>query len=439
MTSLRTRLLVAASIVLALFIALCGAALERAFRQSALEAQYDKMQGLAYALIGATEADVNGNLTLPEVNLPDPRLRQPQSGLDAALIDERGHAVWHSPGFPDLPLPKLPEVGQFVFEHSENPDYFLIVFGIRWIDAADAPRRYSVVVFEDTASFVTQLGAFRETLWLALSLSTLLLLTALTAVLAWGLGPLRRLTHQLKHIEESGQPQIEGRYPKELAPLAEALNAMIAAERNQQTRYRNALGDLAHSLKTPLAVLRGYSENGSLPRETGAQLDEQTRRMQHIVDYQLRRAAAAGSRTLSEPVALRPLADKVLAALDKVYAQKSLKPRNDVPADLRLRADQGDLYEILGNLLDNAAKYGRQQLRVSASRQSKSLQLVVEDDGPGFPESPEKLLERGVRADSVTPGQGIGLSSVAEIVKAYEGRIELGRSPLGGGQVTVTL
>jgi two-component system, OmpR family, sensor histidine kinase PhoQ len=439
MTSLRTRLLVAASLVLALFIALCGAALERAFHGSALEAQFEKMQGMVYALLGATEPDTDNTLTIPEFNLPDPRLRQPQSGLDAALIDEGGRVVWRTPSFPELPLPKLPDVGRFVFEHSDDPPYFLILFGIRWIGTSGGAQRYTVVVFEDTRSFRAQLNAFRGTLWFALALSAAAMLASLLAVLAWGLRPLRSLTRQLRQIEESGQPRIEGRYPAELAPLAQALNAMIAAERNQQLRYRNALGDLAHSLKTPLAVLRGIGDEAALPQPVSGQLDEQTRRMQHIVDYQLRRAAAAGSRTLSEPVALRPLTEKIAAALVKVYGHKALSIENHIPPDLRLRADQGDLYEVLGNLLDNAAKYGNGRVRVDASRAAQRLQIVVEDDGRGFPEDAGKLLQRGVRADSLTPGQGIGLSTVAEIVKAYEGAIELGRSPLGGGRVAVTL
>jgi two-component system, OmpR family, sensor histidine kinase PhoQ len=439
MTSLRTRLLAAASLVLALFVALCGAALERAFHQSALEAQYDKMQGLVYALLGASEHDGDGALTIPEFNLPDARLRQPQSGLDAALIDEQGRVVWRTPSFPELPLPALPDVGRFVFEYSEEPPYFLILFGIRWIAVAGAAQRYTVVVFEDTRAFRAQLNAFRGTLWLALALSTAVLLASLLAVLALGLRPLRGLTRQLHRIEEGGQARIEGRFPQELEPLAQSLNAMIAAERNQQTRYRNALGDLAHSLKTPLAVLRGVVEEAVLPPALREQLDEQTRRMQHIVDYRLRRAAAAGSRTLSEPVELRPLADKIASAISKVYDHKGLQISNRIPSGMKLRADQGDLYEIFGNLLDNAAKYGRRQAAVTVARVDQRLQIVVEDDGPGFPADADKLLARGVRADSLTPGQGIGLSTVAEIVRAYEGRIELGRSALGGGQVVVTL
>lgn len=440
MRSLRNRLLVAASLVLTLFILLCGAALERAFHQAALEAQYDKMQGLVYGLLGATESDPTGELALVDAQIPDARLRQPQSGLDAALIHESGRTIWHSPSFPQLPLPPLPDVGKFVFEYSENPGYFLIIFGIRWIAANDQPQRYSVVLFEDITTFADQLQAFRRMLWFALALSAGLLLAGLLAVLHWGLNPLRTLTQQLQQIESGGQSRIEGAYPQELSPLADALNAMITAERQQQTRYRNALGDLAHSLKTPLAVLRGQSEDGSLPVESRAPLSEQVGRMQHIVDYQLRRAAAAGSRTLAEPLALHPLAAKILSALAKVYAAKNLQMSNLIPATLRWRVDQGDLYEILGNLLENAAKYGHQTLRIGAAISHQRLILTVEDDGPGFPEhQPERLLERGVRADSRTPGQGIGLSTVAEIVKAYEGQIELGRSSLGGARVTVTL
>ena len=431
MSSLRARLLLAASFVLAVFIALCGAALERAFRQAALEAQYDRMQGLVYGLLGIIESDANGALTLREANLPDPRLRQPQSGLAAALVDERGGLAWQSPGFPTLPLPAAPEVGQFVFDYGSAPDYFSIAFGIRWLDAADDPLRYSVIVIEDAQTFASQLRAYRGTLWFGLGLSAALLLAVLVGILHWGLQPLTHLAQELRGIEHGTREKIAGRYPRELAPLSTALNAMIAAERNQQTRYRNALGDLAHSLKTPLAVLRGGAG--------GTPVQEQVDRMQHIVDYQLKRAAAAGSRTLSEPVYLKPIAEKILAALTKVYRDKGMRFDNRIPSELRLRADSGDLFELLGNLLDNACKYGGGQVTVGASAQGNGCEITVDDNGPGFPVQPEKLLERGVRADTRESGQGIGLASVAELVKAYDGSLVLEKSPLGGGRVRVRL
>lgn len=433
MLSLRARLLVAASFVLAAFVGLCGAALESAFRSSALEAQQEKLEGLVYAMLGAAEPTAGGLITIDPEKLPDPRLRRPQSGLDAALLDEHGQSVWQSPGFvrENLAL-QAPEIGQFRFETQESPALFTLSFGLRWIDVQDQARRYTIVVVQDTAAYEQQINTFRRTLGIWLVGSALLLLVTLIALQAWGLRPLRRLARELREIEESRKDRLDTRYPQELAPLADALNAMIVAERSQQTRYRNALADLAHSMKTPLAVLRGAGGD--------AQTQEQVSRMQHLVDYQLRRAATAGSRVLSEPIALRPLAEKITAALAKVYADKHLQFDIAIDATLRLRADQGDLYELLGNLLDNAAKYGHRRVRVAAQTQPHRTLLTVEDDGPGFPADAQKLLARGVRADTQTAGQGIGLAAVADLVQAYEGRITLERSQtLGGGRVVLTI
>ena len=123
----------------------------------------------------------------------------------------------------------------------------------------------------------------------------------------------------------------------------------------------------------------------------------------------------------------------------KVYADRSLRVENAVPGDLRLRADQGDLYDLLGNLIDNAAKYGNGQVRVSALSGSRQCLIVVEDNGAGFPPQAEQLLQRGARADQRQPGQGLGLAAVAEIVQAYSGRLLLDRSALGGAKVIVAL
>lgn len=440
MRSLRTRLLAAASVVLFAFVALCGLSLERAFHDSALEAQQDRLRGVVYGLLGAAEASENGALTLDIESLPDTRLRQPGSGLEAALLDEAGNALWLSPAatgaFPDI---EPPEVGSWHFHRLANPDRFLLLFGLRWLDPSKEARRYAVAVVEDAVSFRAQIAAYRRTLWAWLVGISAALLVAQALVLRWGLSPLRRLVRELRGIETGQQAEVRAGYPDELTPLTQALNAMIVAERNQQTRYRNALGDLAHSLKTPLAVLRGMGEEPELPTPVRERLGEQVARMQDISDHQLRRAATAGRRTLSEPVAVRQLAEKIVAALAKVYAAKALHFQLDLPAALRVRVDQSDLYELLGNLLDNAAKWGRTQVHLHAQRQSRELLLTVEDDGSGFPDDAGSLLQRGVRADSRTPGHGIGLATVADIVEAYEGKLELERSALGGARVRVTI
>jgi two-component system sensor histidine kinase PhoQ len=436
MTSLRARQLFAASLVLAAFIALCGAGLEQAFHSSALDAEEDKLQGLAYALLGAAEANSNGDLAVPETRLPDPRLANPQSGLQAAIVDERGGLIWGSPSLADeSPLPMAQEVGTWQFQ--EKDEWFSLKFGLRWLDRADAPRRYTLLILENDTSFQSQLRTYRRTLWGWLGGAALTLLAAQLLVLRWSLMPLRKLANELHGIETGQQGRIESVYPSELTSLTGALNSMIQAERNQQSRYRNALGDLAHSLKTPLAVLHGVTDEDVRDSAVRDKLREPLSRIQQITDYQLRKAATAGRRTLSGPVALRPLAEKIASALHKVYADKGMHFIIDIAPGLRLRADEGDLYELIGNLLDNAAKWCKRQVRLGANLAGRDLELIVDDDGPGFPDNTGNLLERGVRADSQVPGQGIGLAAVNDLVGVYDGKIELQRGPLGGGRVLI--
>ncbi|MGH8443945.1 MAG: ATP-binding protein [Solimonas sp.] len=439
-TSLRARLLVSTAVVLLAFVGLGGLALEKAFESALLQAQQDQLEGLIYALLGAASTTSDGELAIALDAVPDRRLREPLSGLQAALFNEIGIMVWSSSQSLDVPAPPQLKIGQWHFERLKSPDAFSLSFGLRWIDSErNQPRQYTVSVIDDTSSFDKQLGIFRRTLWAWLAGTVIALVVVLLLILRWSLAPLHKLGQELHMIESGMQADIEGSYPDELKPLTRDLNAMIVNERSQQTRYRNALGDLAHTLKTPLAVLRGVSSDGAIPSSQQEQLYEQIGRMQHIVDHQLRRAAAAGSRTLTEPVVLRPLAEKLMMALAKVYGGRNIRFDNALDPNLRVRADQGDLYELLGNLLDNAAKYGNRRVRIAAQADRNSCRIDVDDDGPGFPEQPEKLLERGARADTRKPGQGIGLSAVKEIVEAYGGQLTLERSPLGGARIGIVL
>jgi two-component system sensor histidine kinase PhoQ len=446
MKSLRTRMLVVASFVLVIFMVLCGAGLEQAFRSSAEQVQHDKMQGLVYALLGAAESSESGGLTIPSGALPDSRLSRVDSGLDALIFDDHGTLVWSSPGFTgSIPPVQAPQLGNTIFRDLGAD--FVLTYGFRWVgDSAlqlfgstPKPRRYTIAIIEDKTAYRAQLAAFRQTLWIGLGSSSIALILVQIMVLSWGLSPLRRLASEVHRIEAGLQPRLASSYPTELMPLAEGLNAMIQSERSQQTRYRNALGDLAHSLKTPLAVLRGVVE--VIPPSYGKlrrQFEEPLQRLQDITDYQLKRAGTAGRRTLSEPIAPRPIAERTIAALTKVYASKLIDFSNEIPEKLRLRIDDGDLYELFGNLLDNAAKYCTRQVRIAATVSERRVQIHIDDDGPGFPPDAEALLTRGVRADSLTPGQGIGLAQVADIVELNDGSIELQRSELGGGRVHIS-
>lgn len=449
MKSLRTRLLFAASGVLAIFMLLCGAGLEQAFRSSAQQAVRDRQQGIVFGIIGASDPNDNDTLSIDNNALPDPRLKRVQSGLEAIIFNERNRVVWRSPSYAQKALPALPvpEVGASKF--TELDGRFALTYGLRWVPESTGalrifaskpkPQRYTVAILEDKTAYHDQLVTFRRVLWTWLGAAAVGLLGVQLLVLRWGLAPLPQLVGELRRIETSEQTRIEGSYPTELTPLASGLNAMIAAERSQQQRYRNALDDLAHSLKTPLAVMRGLVDDSSLEAAARERLRDPVDRMQSLTEHQLRKAATAGRRTLLEPVALRPIVDKIAGAIGKVYAVKVIGFEITIDEALRVRADEGDLYELLGNLMDNAGKWCKGRVAVRADVSLRRLSLSIDDDGPGFPPDSAQLLERGVRADSLTPGQGIGLGAAAELVKVYDGQIELGRSPLGGGRVNVVL
>jgi len=437
--SLRTRLLLAASVVLTAFFVITGFALESAFGDSAQQAQRDKLEGIVYSLLSALGPSASGELTIATATVPDARLKSAASSLQAALFNEDGVAVWRSVNYVDLPTPQMPAVGEWNFQYLDEPDAFAMSFGLRWIDLADDPRRYTVMVIEDASSYRAQLQAYRRALWTWMMVCGLGLLGVQVLVLQWGLSPLRRLIAELRRIELGEQQDIRADYPDELRPLTQGLNAMIQNERNQQTRYRNALGDLAHSLKTPLAVVQGITEDHDMPPQLRSTLGEQVQSMQQITGYQLRKAAAAGRRTLAEPVLIRPLCEKLVNALVKVYADKNARFELLIDPRLRLRAESGDMFELIGNLLDNAAKYGNGLVRLSVHHEGRTALIEVADNGPGFPDDAEELLERGVRADMKKPGQGIGLAAVYDLVRAYEGQLLLGASDLGGARVTVRL
>ncbi|ROO30905.1 ATP-binding protein [Salinisphaera orenii] len=439
MNSLRARLLAATAVLLLAFIVLTGVALETAVSERADQAERDRLQGLSYALLGSAEITADGGFRLAPRVLPESDLSRPDSGLYALVLDEDNEPVWRSPSLlGTIDLERGPEVGEWRFTRVERDDTRLITlaFGFRWVTDAGDDYRYTLIVAENADSFAKQMQRFRGMLWTVLSVAALMLLLVELLILRWGLAPLRRLARNLVSLQSDEKRRIEGRYPDEIQPLVSNLNTMLSNDQARLTRYRNALGDLAHSLKTPMAILRGLAEDEQLPAAHRAPLRNQLARMNDILDYQLQKAAAAGKRSLAAPIAIAPAAEKLARALTKVYAEQGTRFDVDVPAGLRAPIDEGDLTELLGNLMDNAAKYGGGTVRVSARERDGDLALCVDDDGDGFGDGEtERLLERGVRADASREGQGLGLAVAAEIVRSYTGEIELERNEDGGARV----
>ena len=230
-------------------------------------------------------------------------------------------------------------------------------------------------------------------------------------------------------------------HPRELLRLTRSLNRLLESERQQSERYRHSLDDLAHSLKTPLAVLQGVGEVLSTQPSNAEQvrtLQGQVNRMSQQISYQLQRARLRKSGLLRYQVKLKPLLDSLLEALDKVYRDKRVQVTPVFSAELRVPVEQGALLELLGNILENAYRLCINEIRISAQLTANGCELMVEDDGPGVPKHQrERILKRGERLDTQYPGQGIGTAVVKDIIDSYGGQLFVEDSVLGGAQFRI--
>jgi two-component system sensor histidine kinase PhoQ len=441
--SLGARVALGASLVLLVFVALTAITLDRAFRDSALSATQQRLLGQTYLLMAAAEVEPQGRLAMP-ATLPEARFALPSSGLYGLVVDANGGVLWHSRSVVGAraTFSKVLPAGQHNFEQkrgADNHGYLVVSYGVEWT-TKDGRYPLTFIVAEELSPFVTQIRRYRRTLWGWLGAMAFLLVLTQALTLRWGLRPLRRVTRELTAIENGSQDQLLGRYPTELAGLTRNLNELLQKERAQQRRYRNALGDLAHSLKTPLAVLRGALADSKTSAVDTDVVQEQVARMNHIVSYQLQRAATAGRVRLTAPVPLRAVIDRLIESLNKVHRDKQVQTIADIEEESCFHGDEGDLMELLGNTLDNAYKWCRHRVRISAGDDTGDLILRIEDDGPGISSSEADLiLRRGVRIDECVPGHGIGLAAVRDILEAYDGDLVIERSRLGGAEIRLRL
>jgi two-component system sensor histidine kinase PhoQ len=303
MHSLHSRLLLAATLVLAGFLGATGLALDKAFRVSAKASMQDRLQSYIYALLAAADEDDDGRM-IPPQEIPEPRFSKPDSGLYAMIAAVDGRPLWYSRSLAGRSLnivqPQSPGRREFRQLNQAGIGLYAISFGVAWEDYAKAETLYTFAVAEDTSALEEQIESFRTSLWSWLGGMAVVLLLAQGLILRWGLRPLRTVESDLQRIEQGATEHLDGTYPKELTGLTSSLNSLIEHSKLVQTRYRNSLDDLAHSLKTPLAIMQSLSEGK--PAAGGQQhalVREQVERMDEIIDHQLQRAAVSGRATLA--------------------------------------------------------------------------------------------------------------------------------------------
>ncbi len=379
--------------------------------------------------------------TSPDLAVADARFTRPTSGWYWQIRNEAGEIVNFSPSLVGSVLPEL--TGSFSATGSRSgviTDSFGQRLRVveRWITLDDIGR-ISILVTGNLSDLESQAAAFRGQAIIVLAVVALIL-SAMSAMLTrFALRPIERLREAVEAVREGERPTVEGDFPQEIAPLAEEVNELLRSNTQIIERARNQVGNLAHGLKTPLAVLR--NEAGGDDSLLGRTVLAETENMSRIVSTYLDKARLAAR---SSVVGKRADTAAILTRLSRVMAK--INKGCDLATAIEdgtpwFRGDESDLEEMVGNLLDNACKWAKSSVRLSASADgARQVVVSVEDDGPGLtPEESAQVLRRGVRLDEKTPGSGLGLDIVKELVDVYGGSLTLARSEMGGLKATLLL
>jgi signal transduction histidine kinase len=441
--SLRVGLIAAGGSALALLVA--GAVFIVQF-SNAVERNFDaRLETLLLTLITATHLDGTVDEALVE-GRSGGSFSRPLSGWywqsrdpeTAAVIDQSQSLL-----FDVLPIADVPS------EEEPSRTFTFTASGGRQLRALEqritlAPRStYALLVAGDTAPMTRDIGDFRNSVAVWLGGLALLLALGIAFLLRWGLRPLRRVREDLNKIRDGEIENLSGDYPSEIEPLVNDLNALMESNREIVERARTHVGNLAHALKTPLAVLQNETAgaNGAL----AAKVAEQTGLMRDQVEHHLTRARmAAQANVLGAVTPVAPVIDALARVMAKVHEERQLDIETKVGPELRFRGEKHDLEEMTGNLFDNACKWAASKVRVSTGTQSIErrpfLTIGFDDDGPGLPAGERAAaLARGRRLDETKPGSGLGLSIVDELAQIYGGSLMLEESALGGLSAKLTL
>ncbi|RYY03713.1 MAG: sensor histidine kinase [Gammaproteobacteria bacterium] len=454
LTSIRARLFFASALLLPVFLGVTGFFLDRAFQTSLLTAEKTRLQRNIYLLLSAADLPTKPlrkndqpRLSMPK-ELKDKDFERINSGLYAYIYDDKKQLIWQSnstslqtPPTYDQISPTLQDKqpAEIIFEF-ENENYFIAYSDIFWVVAKNREVPFRFVAVHDSEDFIDEKNAYRNQLWQWLGAVGILLLISQTAILRWGLQPLKKLAVSLNAMQSGDTIDIEGDHPDELQDIVDNLNQVLAREQALRQRYRNSLSDLAHSLKTPLAVMQAKLSQASADEELQQLASDQVARMNQVVTYQLQRAVSSQQQGSNQRADLEPIVHRLINALQKVYANKAVTTQVELAPHSIFAGDEQDLMEVIGNITENAFKYGKSSVKVQSETRGKQLIIYISDDGRGVPvEQQARILERGHRLDTSLPGQGIGLSVAADIIHSYDGDISVSPSSLGGAQFKIVL
>jgi two-component system sensor histidine kinase PhoQ len=434
-------------VVLVVFFGLTVFLLDMLFRRAAENSLHEVLDAQMVALVAA--ADPDGPESVTPTAMLDTRFETPGSGLYAEIRSGSGETIWRSQSTTGTEVqfgPALDDGGRSFFRTEiAGTDIRLAILsrGIVWPDLHGQPARFTFSVASSLEAYDKQVSGFRQQLIGWFTGLALLFVATLALLLRWSGEPMLRLEREIREVEAGAREKLGDEWPIELAPVTGNLNALLDGERTRIRRYRDTLGNLAHSLKTPLAVMRQSLGSGATAKDA---LNIEIDRMSGIIEHQMKRAAASGGVLLGQaPVSVAEVTAELRLALLKVYGNKDLLFETAITPPAQFIGDRADLTELLGNLLDNACKWARGRVRIEAAVKvtadtRSALGIVIEDDGPGIAEADRaRVLQRGGRADEATPGYGLGLAMVHDTVALYGGSMRIDASSLGGARFDLKL
>lgn len=443
-TSFRTRLIIGSVVWICVGVAVSGVALSELFRAHVTEQFDGELHGHAAELAALVDLDAAGRPYLHR-RLSDPRFLPPGSGFYWQIDASDGQSA-ASPSLAGsaLPLdgpPPAPGVERHSFIDGPTGEVRLVQRTVRLARAGDTLR---IGIGADERLLQSVLADFNRTLALSLGVIALGLIAAAFMQVWFGLQPLTKVRASLADVRQGRAERLPTDAPDEVMPLVDDLNALIDANHEMIRRARAQAGNLAHGLKTPLAILvdEGERLRAAGDASAAAVILAQCDRMRRQIDYQIARARAAASRSAPGAVAdVGTNLESVISAMRRLHGRRGVTFDHAAEPGLRVAVEGQDLNEMVANLVDNAGKWAKSRVQVSAASPAAGLvRLTVDDDGPGLPpEAWELVFNVGQRLDEQAPGSGLGLSIVRDLAVLYGGRVWLEKAPIGGLRAVLEL
>jgi signal transduction histidine kinase len=376
--------------------------------------------------------------------LTDPRYQLPASGAywrvtENGITRLRSRSLWDQDIAPTK-FVHLSPTGKAVEQRGPNGSTLYMMEREVTLDGGEEPRIFRLAVALDTVAVSALRRSFTTQVAQALALIGVVLFLGAWMQASFGLRPLKLLRNELALVNRGSKARLAGRFPDEVAPLVSDLNRLLARQEDLVRKARERAGDLAHGLKTPLTILQGEARKSEMRGEldTAASLREQIALMRHHIDRELTRArtfgATAAGGTLTD---VKKTVDRLIGLIGRMPRGATISWENRLPNGLRLRMDPDDFGETIGNLLDNARKWARSAVRVSARIGEGVASIIVDDDGPGIPpEARSQIVRRGERAGAGGEGAGLGLAIVMDELAQYGETLTITDAPGGGCRVS---